>query len=468
VTRVIQKHAKDFAFVVAIFFVALIVGGGILSKQRLYLPHWVPLVGSDFVDRQLEMSTAQSLTPGQGQEIAIAGVKVGEIAKVELSGGRALVTMKIRRQYADRIREDATALVRPKTGLNDMTIQLDPGTRSAPKAPAKFVIPVDRTLPNVNADEILASLDGDTRDYLRLLLGGAGEGLHNNSRALSNTFRRFEPTGRDLARFTGLLKARRENISHSIHNFRLLTEAVGEKDAQLAKLVDTSNQVFQAFARNDTQLRQTLRLLPGTLHVTRSALGKADRFARALGPATRKLRPFARDLAPAQRASRPAFKIATPIIRDSIRPFTRASLPVVKELRPAARDLATVTPDLTATLSVVNELLNELAYNPPGPAEGYLFYTAWTNHDAMSLFATQDAHGPVRRGNFLVSCSALTTLTAVAQANPALGSVISQVNPPFEACPSQAGAGAGTPPGSSTPPPSTLPSIPPPPVKATK
>src|SRR5205807_630001 len=185
-------------------------------------------------------------------------------------------------------------------------------------------------------------------------------------------------------------------------------------------------------------------------HVTRSALGKADRFARALGPAARKLRPFARDLAPAQRASRPAFKIATPIIRDSIRPFTRASLPVVKELRPAARDLASVTPDLTATLEVLNELFNELAYNPPGPAEGYLFYTAWTNHDAMSLFSTQDAMGPVRRGNFLVSCSALTTLTAVAQANPALGSVINQVNPPFEACPSQAGPGSGTPPGATT------------------
>jgi phospholipid/cholesterol/gamma-HCH transport system substrate-binding protein len=465
VRRAIEKHAKDFGLVVLIFVVALGVGGVILSKQRLYLPHWVPLVGSDFVDRQLEISTAQSLTPGQGQEISIAGVKVGEIKKVELQGGRALVTVKIRRQYDQRIHENATALIRPKTGLNDMTIQLDPGTSAARKAPKGWVIPVNRVLPNVNADEVLASLDGDTRDYLRMLLSGGGQGLHNNSRELSNTFRRFAPTGRDLARFTSLLQARRENIRHSIHNFRLLAEAVGEKDQQLAKLVDAGNQVFQTFARNDTSLRQTLRLLPGTLHVTRRALGKADRFARVLGPAAQALRPFARELAPAQRASRPAFKVSTPIIRDSIRPFTRASLPVVKELRPAARDLARVTPDLTSFLEVLNEAFNELAYNPPGPAEGYLFYTAWTNHDAMSLFSTQDAHGPVRRGNFLVSCSALTTLTAVAQANPALGSVINQVNPPFNACPGQAGAGSGTPPGPSTP--GSGP-IPPPPVRSGK
>src|SRR5207248_9443274 len=142
----------------------------------------------------LEMSTAQSLTPGQGQEISIAGVKVGEISKVELQGGRALVTVKIRRKDAERIHTNATALVRPKTGLNDMTIQLDPGTSSAPKAPASYVIPINRVLPNINADEVLASLDGDTRDYLRMLVSGAGQGLHDNSRELSNTFRRFAPT----------------------------------------------------------------------------------------------------------------------------------------------------------------------------------------------------------------------------------------------------------------------------------
>ncbi|HEY3020568.1 MAG TPA: MlaD family protein [Solirubrobacteraceae bacterium] len=449
--RAIEKHAKDFAFVVGIFLVALGVGAYLLSHQRLYLPHWVPVAGSDFVDRKLAVSTAQALTPGQGQEVAIAGVKVGEIAKVELNEGRAVVTVKIRRKYADRIRRDASALIRPKTGLNDMAIQLDPGSPRAPKMPANAAIPVSQVLPTVNADEIFASLDRDTRDYLRMLLGGAGEGLHNNSRELSNTFRRFAPTGRDLARFTRLLEDRRENIRHSIHNFRLLAEALGEKDNQLARLVDSSNQVFQAFAREDADLRSTLRQLPPTLRVTRSGLAKAGRFARALGPAASKLRPFARDLAPALRAQRPFVKTATPVIRDSVRPFTRASLPVVKELRPAARDLARVTPDLTVSLGVLNELFNELAYDPPGPEKGYLFYTAWTNHAGALIFNTQDAQGPIRRGNFMVSCSALTTLTAVAAANPALGSVINQVNPVKDACPNQAGAGAGTPPA--TPPP---------------
>jgi phospholipid/cholesterol/gamma-HCH transport system substrate-binding protein len=456
VTVAIRKHYKDFLAVVLLFVVALGVGGYILSNQRLYLPHWVPFVGSDFVDRKFELSTAQSLTPGQGQEISIAGVKVGEISKVELVDGVALVTTKVRRKYDKRIMRDASGLVRPKTGLNDQTIQLNPGTRAAGHAPANFVVPVGRVLPNVNADEVLASLDGDTRDYLRALLSGAGQGLKNNSRELSNTFRRFEPTGRDLAKLTGLLKERRQNIRRSIHNFSLLSQAVGEKDDQLARLVDSSNAAFQAFTNEDAALRSTLRQLPGTLSVTRTGLRKADRFARALGPAASKLRPFARALGPSLVQTRPFLRTATPIIRDQLRPFARVSLPVVKELRPAARDLASVTPDLTASLKVLNELFNELAYNPAGKEEGYLFWTAWANHAGMSVFGSQDAHGPIRHGNFLVSCSTLTTLNAVAQANPALGSVVQQV---FQqqtlpivqsTCPKQAGPGTGVPPAGGT------------------
>ena len=64
--QAIRKHFKDFLAVIALFLVALVVGGVILSKQRLYLPHWVPLVGSDFVDRQFEIATAGPNVPMPG------------------------------------------------------------------------------------------------------------------------------------------------------------------------------------------------------------------------------------------------------------------------------------------------------------------------------------------------------------------------------------------------------------------
>jgi phospholipid/cholesterol/gamma-HCH transport system substrate-binding protein len=451
--KAIRDHWKDFAAIIALFVVALLVGGYILSNQRLYLPDWVPVVGSDFVDRKLELSTGQSLTPGQGQEIDIAGVKVGEIAKVELVDGKALVTVKMREKYDKRVMKDAVALVRPKTGLNDQTIQLIPGTPAAGHAPSDYVIPVNQTLPNVNPDEVLASLDRDTRDYLRMLLAAGGEGLKGNARNLSNTFKQFEPINSDIKKATRLLAQRRQNISRSIHNFRLLTEAVGEKDDQLAQLVDNSNAVFQAFAAEDQNLRQTLRDLPPTLKVTRTALDKTDRFASALGPAVSDLRPFARALGPTLRQMRPFLRTSTPIIREQIRPFARESLPTIKVLRPAAKDLAKLTPDLTKSVRVLNELFNTLAYNPPGPAEeGYLFWTSWANHAGASLFGSQDAHGPIRHGTFLASCSTFTTLNALVAANPQLGTLTQLLNLPQQSqvCPNQAGPGSGARPGGTT------------------
>ena len=58
----------------------------------------------------------------------------------------------------------------------------------------------------MNPDEVLASLDGDTRAYLRILLNAGGTAFRDDnlsagqqtaSQDLRETFKRFEPTARD-------------------------------------------------------------------------------------------------------------------------------------------------------------------------------------------------------------------------------------------------------------------------------
>ena len=117
--------------------------------------------------------------------------------------------MLIEPKYAELIHPNATVLLRPRTGLQDMTMELDPGTRHARRSSEGSTIPLSQTEPNVNPDQILASLDGDTRDYLQLLLQAGGEGLGGRGKELSAGLRRFEPFGRDLAEINGLLAKRR-------------------------------------------------------------------------------------------------------------------------------------------------------------------------------------------------------------------------------------------------------------------
>ena len=446
----IRKHLLDFLAIIGLLIIALAVASVILGKQRFTLPAWVPLIGQDFFMLEAELSTAQAITPGQGQTVNVAGVEIGEIASVKLRDGKAIIGMKIEPRHA-RIYKDASILLRPKTGLKDMVAELTPGTRAAGRLEEGAVIPVSQTLPDVNLDEILAALDADTRDFLTLLLNDGAEGLGSEAkgRELAQAIRRLEPTAKYAREINEQLAVRRRNLARVVHNFSLLTDELGQRDTQLANFVQNSNAVFDTLASQDAALRQILQKLPGTLRTTQETLAKVDTFAQELGPTLESLRPAARALGPSLRQTRPFLRDSTPIIRDEIRPFTRAALPTVKELRPAMRDLAASTPDLTASFSVINRLLNTVAYNPPGREEGFLFWQSWVNHAGNAVFSTSDAHGPIRRGLVVLSCSSAQLLDAVAAANPQLGTIIGLLNAPStqQICPQStappASGGAG-------------------------
>ena len=430
----IRKHWLDFVAILGLILIAGAVSVYILGKQRLTLPAWVPLVGKDFFVVKAELATAQAVTPGQGQTVNIAGVQVGEISKVELKDGKAVLTLRMQPKYG-RVYQDAHVLMRPKTGLKDMVAELEPGTPGAGRLKDGDVIPVANTLPDVNLDEILASLDADTRDYLTILVGAGAEGLRDNGPELARAIRRFEPTARYGRKVFGAIAVRKRNIKRVIHNLSLVMEELGAKDDQLAEFVENSNAVFATLARQDANLRSTLTELPSALDETQSGLGKAKLLADELGPTLQALRPAARALGPTLRDVRPFVRETTPIIHDEIRPFVRASRPTVTELKPTMRDLAKATPDLTRTFKVVNYLLDELAYNPKGEEEGYLFWVAWANHLGNQIFTTQDAHGPIRRGLFITTCQDVPVLDQAGQANPLLGTLIDLLNIPEQNCP---------------------------------
>ena len=425
----IQKNLREFIAVIVMIIIALFVGGYILSNQRFYLPAWVPVLGTDFFELKAQFSTAQSVTPGQGQTAQIAGVSVGEIKKVELVDGRAVVTMAIRQKYAKMIKKDATMLLRPKTGLKDMVIEMDPGTQTLPAVDEGFTVPVSQTQPDVNLDEILSNLDRDTRDYLRLLIAGGGEGLKDNGRPFANAFRRFEPLNRDVAKLTGELQKRRGSLARLIHNLQLLVNEVGTKDKELAELVVSQNAVFEAFANQDANLREFLRELPSALRATNSALSQSTELTDNLGPALKELRPGARAFEEAQKATQAFGRQTLDSVRTQVRPFARDAQPTVAALRPAMLDFSKVTPNLAKTFNILNRLFNTLTYNPKGATdEGYLFWAYWLNHIGSSVYSTQDAHGLIRRGIIFTDCIALGALEATRKLDAQLGTLIDLSN----------------------------------------
>jgi len=317
VKKAIRDHLTDFAALIGLFVVAVGVGGYILANQRLRFP----IVEDKPKILKAEFSTAQAVTPGQGQTVRVSGIKVGDIGKVSLKEGRAIVELQMDPKYKDLIREDATALLRPKTALKDMFVEVEPGDGRV--AREGWTMPVQNTLPDVNVDEILAALDTDTRDYLRLLVNGAAQGLKGRGDELNELFKRFEPTHRDLARVTTKVAERRENLRRLVTNLDRLNTELGRKDDELAQLVDSSSRVFRAFASEDTNITEAVERLAGALRQTTETLAKVETFAEVLQPSLERLRPAVSELDDANRALQPLAEEAAPIIRDRVRPFVR-------------------------------------------------------------------------------------------------------------------------------------------------
>jgi len=453
VKRAIREHFKDFAAMVGLLVVSLFVAGYILNNERLTIPFITPpqyTLNADF-------QTAQAVTPGQGQSVRISGVQVGLITGVTLKNGEGVVKMSIDKKYEGLIRQNWTALIRPRTGLDDMFIELSPGIGSSPQAPAGYTIPVSNTMPVVNLDEILSSLDEDSREYLDLLVNGAGQGLaKNGGDELAQVMERFEPTHQDLARLNGAVAQRGRDLQQLVNSLRRLNDALAAKQGQIVQLVDSSEQVFSAFASEDHNVSQAIADLPSTLDQTTSTLAKVQAFANALGPAATNLLPAVKAIPAANQALTALAVPGAPIVKNQIRPFVVASRPVVQNLRPAAVNLADPTVVQTSTgtvheapattnldnvFTVLNHFGNMLGYNPGNTEHGYLWWLAWLDHNARTLFSVQDANGDFRPLFLQASCA---TYAQLANDSP-LEEVIMNLTPILTdagLCPTQAAADA--------------------------
>jgi len=425
--RALKTHRRDFVAILVLVAGALAVTAYILYHQPSFT------LGQSYYTVRAEFSSSAAVTPGQGQAVTIAGVQVGLVGGVQLENGRAVVAMNIFKQYAP-IYRDATVLLRPRTPLKDMYLELDPGTRQAGMVPNGGMLGAGSTTPDVDLDQILASLDSDTRSYLLLLLSGGAGAFHDPASsipALRGTFKRFEPLNRDTRTFATLLAARNRKLSLAIHNLQRVATALGGVDGQLASLIQSSNTNFAAISSQAAHLEAGLSLLPGTLVQTNQTLGKVQGFAAQLGPALTDLQPFARALAPALKASQPLFHDTTPVIENQLRPFSTAVQPLAKALKPAATELSKAVPPLTSSVGVINTLFNTLAYQPSGSEQGYLFWGSWLAHIAASLTDLQDAQGPTVRGIFMATCPALQLLETTIQAgSPSVAPLLDLLNAP--------------------------------------
>lgn len=403
-SRQVRGHRKDTVAIVILAIAGVVMMLGIFTEQKAALPAWLPFIGDEFDNISAEFSTAQAVAPGQGQSVDIAGIEIGKVASVDLEDGHAVVGMQIEPKYMQLIHPNASFLLRPKTGLNDMVVEVEPGSgKKHIEDGAHFTL--TQTEPNTNLDAFLATLDGDTRQYLQLLVSGGAQGIGGRGKQLGNALRRFQPFVHYVAKLNKAVAARHVALANVIHDFRLLTDELSRHDGDIKRFVTASDATLGNFANQQQAIQDALREFPSALRAANAGLASSERFSKVAYPALTGLIPQAQALTPAFKATQRLFAQTTAPIRDQIRPFTRQIRPVLTHANEASGPFSKTVRNFGNSLHGFNSFLNELSYKPQGSRPSFLFYLPWLNHDFNAAFNLQDAGGPLLRGMVEITCT---------------------------------------------------------------
>ena len=270
-----------------------------------------------------------------GSFVREAGVNIGKVVHTQpYGGGAALVTMRIDKAGLP-IHRDARLKIRPRLFFEgNFFVDVNPGSPSAPVVHDGDVIPATQTARPVQLDQVLDTLDNDTRDQVSIVLDEYGRALNRGGAAVNRTYRYTGPAYRDSAIVSDAqLGMRPHQLSQYVHDTGTVSRAIDRDPRALQDLITTLFMTARGFARESDNLERTLGELPRTLRTGLPALRELN---RAFPP----LRRLIVDLHPALRTSVPALDASLPLAKQLRGLVSKPELRgLVRELRPAVPDL---------------------------------------------------------------------------------------------------------------------------------
>jgi phospholipid/cholesterol/gamma-HCH transport system substrate-binding protein len=248
----------------------------------------IPFTGRGY-ELHAALENATTLKPDS--PVRIAGVNVGKVSSVEPEGNMAEATFNVSDDGLP-IHEDATIKVRPRLFLEgNFFLDLHPGSPSAPELDSGSTIPITQTTTAVQIDEILTSLQSDTRTNLKRALEGYGEALNavptvaedatqtpsvqglTGAEAINKTFRYGGKAGRTSAivnrAFLGLNP---HDLSNLIRAQRDLFTKLASTDGALSDFITNFNITAGALASESANLSASIRELAPTLQAAEPSL----------------------------------------------------------------------------------------------------------------------------------------------------------------------------------------------------
>lgn len=393
---------RNVTTLVALIALAAVTGGIILSKQRVNWP-W-----TDRFVFYAAFDTAPGVSPGHGQEVRIAGIAVGQIDSASVdSNGHAQLKMSIEPKY--KVYDDATVVLRPKSPLNEMYVELNPGGHGT-RLRSGGKLPIANAQAPVQLDQALDHLDQNTRSALGVLLAQSDAALANADRYLPAGLTAADVLTKKLQPVVTSLNTRRAKLQTLVTSLQEIASAIGGDDNRLSRLATSLQKTLDATASGSGALNDSLSQLPDLMTQLKQATDAVQDLSTQLDPTLNNLKTASAKLPGSlEKVTRTVDQARSTV--EHLKPVVSVAEPVMANLRPLVTGLAAAGPDLRSVALDLDPITATLV--------SYRQDVAAFFANTHSITALRDANGGILRGLLKVTPSMLNGIVPALPTLPA-------------------------------------------------
>ena len=370
-------------------------GGWILSEQN-FKPPW-----SNDMTVNAEFAAVPGVSPGNGQEVRVAGVIVGNIAGAEVND-RGLSQLKMTLKPGTKIYDNATLVLRPKSALNEMYVTIAPGGPPGARVESGHTFSRANTRRPIQVDEVLGSLDDDARASLTVLLSESDDALASAPADLGPGLEGADATVTQLGPVVDELDQRRDKLRRLVAAAGGISQAIGHDDERLTSLATELQTTLDAVGDNSGALGTSVDELPEVIKQLQGSTDSVSRLSKELDPTLRDLHGASSTLPTAlQKVTKTSRTLDSTL--KAAKPTIREAKPVVADLRPFVGQLQVALPELQRTTARLDPVTASLVKYLPDLGAFFV--------NTRSVTSLRDGNGGILRG--LLEVNTTTTPTGL-------------------------------------------------------
>jgi ABC-type transporter Mla subunit MlaD len=279
-----------------------------------------------------------------GEDVKVAGVKVGTIQAVQLtSQNKAALVLRIDDRQFQPFRTDAHCEVGLESLLGEQFIQCTPTQPRAAGAPApaplgaiasgpgkgQHLLPVQNTTTPVGFDLLGDITRLPQQQRLQLIISGLGAGLAANGQALNAALVRADPALQQTDRVISVLSSQNRLLAQLTAESDRVLAPLSAQRAHLGGFFRHAGQVALAAAQKGQAIEQNFRDFPAFLRQLQPAAVHLTNLAQQMTPSLQTLQ-----------AQAPAINATT----QGLGPLAKSSIPALQSLGRLAQRGQTVVP----------------------------------------------------------------------------------------------------------------------------